>query len=173
MGTSKSQSGRARIAGRLARLDEVGMRRVSRARRHWLTRLVVPYTTAGSFGLPWLVAGEVVGHAVEVALTLVVASATAGVLKHHWRRQRPDLIPRLVRRQRTTSFPSGHAATSAAAACTLIAVAPEFAPLWIGMAVLMAASRVYVGVHWPTDVAAGAALGILLIALPLVAEAAI
>jgi membrane-associated phospholipid phosphatase len=172
MGMSLPQSVPIRIAGRLAQLDEAGMRRVLTARRGWLTRLVVPYTAAGTVGLPWLVAGAAVGHAVVVAGTLAAAAVTVGVLKHHWRRKRPD-VPQLVRRQQTTSFPSGHAATGTAAACTLIAVAPSLAPLWIGMAMVMAASRVYVGVHWPTDVAAGVGLGMLLVALPLVAVAAI
>ncbi len=149
------------------------MQRVFRARRRWLTRLFVPYTAAGTVGLPWLAAGAAVGHALAVAAALVVAAAASGVLKHHWRRRRPDVIPVLVRHQRTTSFPSGHAATGAAAACALIAVAPQLAPLWIGMAAMMAASRVYVGVHWPTDVAAGIGLGVLLVTLPLLAEATI
>jgi membrane-associated phospholipid phosphatase len=161
------------VAGRLVRLDELGMRHMSGARRGWLTRLVVPYTTAGTIGVPWLAAGAAVGHVLAVALALVVTAVATCLLKHHWRRPRPDVIPALVRHQRTTSFPSGHAATAAAAACTLMAVAPQLAPLWVGMAVLMAASRVYVGVHWPTDVAAGIGLGVLLVALPLLAEAAI
>lgn len=161
------------VAIRLARLDDLGMRHASRARRGWLTRLFVPYTTAGTVGLPWLAAGAAVGHALAVAVAVVVAAVASGLLKHHWRRRRPDVIPVLVRHPRTTSFPSGHAATGAAAACALIAVAPQLAPLWIGMATLMAASRVYVGVHWPTDVAAGIGLGVLLVALPLLTAAAI
>jgi membrane-associated phospholipid phosphatase len=172
-GTAWQPSASAGVAARLARLDELGLRRVSRARRRWLTRLFVPYTTAGTVGLPWLAAGVAVGHAVAVAIALVVAAVASGMLKHYWRRRRPNVIPVLVRHQRTASFPSGHAATGAAAACALIAVAPQLAPLWIGMAALMAASRVYVGVHWPTDVAAGIGLGVLLVTLPLLAEAAI
>lgn len=161
------------IAARLGRLDELGMRRTMSARRPWLTRLVVPYTMAGTIGLPWIAAGAAVGHVAAVAVTLGAAGIAVGLLKHRWRRKRPDVIPRLVRRQRTTSFPSGHAASGAAAACTLIVVAPSLAAAWIGLAVLMAASRVYVGVHWPTDVAAGAVLGVLLVAVPLSIEAAL
>jgi undecaprenyl-diphosphatase len=62
---------------------------------------------------------------------------------------------------RSTSFPSGHAASAAAAACALLIVAPTFAPAWIGMALVMAASRVYVGAHYPSDVVAGVGLGVL------------
>jgi membrane-associated phospholipid phosphatase len=171
-GTVWLRSASPGFAARLARLDEVGMRHVFRTRRGWLTRLFVPYTTAGTVGLPWLMAGVAVGHALAVSVAVAAAAVASGLLKHHWRRGRPDVIPVLVRRQRTTSFPSGHAATGAAAACALIAVAPQLAPLWIGMATMMAASRVYVGVHWPTDVAAGMGLGVLLVALPLLAEAA-
>lgn len=173
MATSRSGIATSDIAARLARLDEVGMRHTMSARRPWLTRLIVPYTMAGTIGLPWMVAGAAVGHVVAVALTLGAAGIAVGLLKHRWRRKRPDVIPRLVGRQRTTSFPSGHAASGAAAACTLIVVAPSFAAAWIGLAVLMAASRVYVGVHWPTDVAAGAVLGVLLVAVPLSIEAAL
>jgi undecaprenyl-diphosphatase len=48
---------------------------------------------------------------------------------------------------------------SAAAAVVLSGARPRLAPVWVAMALLMAASRVYAGVHHPSDTAAGAALG--------------
>jgi membrane-associated phospholipid phosphatase len=147
------------------------MQRVLRSRRRWLTWLLVPYTLAGTIGLPWILAGAAVDQTVWVSVTVGAAALAVGLLKLRWRRSRPQVVPLLVRPQRTTSFPSGHAAAAGAAACALTIVMPPLAPLWIGMAMLMGASRVYVGVHWPTDVAAGIGLGVLLVALPMVAVA--
>ena len=59
----------------------------------------------------------------------------------------------------TTSFPSGHAATSVAGAMALARVWPAARWAMAGLAALIALSRVYVGVHYPTDVVAGALLG--------------
>ena len=59
------------------------------------------------------------------------------------------------------SFPSGHAATSFAAATVLTLYLPRWAPLWILLAVAIGFSRVYVGVHYPLDVVGGAVLGVL------------
>ncbi|MGN6380280.1 MAG: phosphatase PAP2 family protein [Gaiellales bacterium] len=159
------------IARRLIALDEAAMQRAVRSRRAWLTRLLVPYTIAGTIGLPWILAGAAVDQTLRVTAPAVAAALAVGVLKVRCRRARPQLIPVLVRPQRTTSFPSGHAAAASAAACALTAVAPLLAVVWIGMAVVMAASRVYVGVHWLTDVAAGAGLGVLVVALPMLAVA--
>jgi undecaprenyl-diphosphatase len=59
------------------------------------------------------------------------------------------------------SFPSGHSATSFAAATMLAFAFPGFAPVLLVLAAAVAYSRVYVGVHYPLDVIAGAALGAL------------
>jgi len=67
----------------------------------------------------------------------------------------------LVHVPRDHSFPSGHAATSFACATVLAWAFPRLAvPLYL-LAAAIAFSRVYVGVHYPLDVLAGAALGVL------------
>jgi membrane-associated phospholipid phosphatase len=68
------------------------------------------------------------------------------------------------------SFPSGHAATSFAAATMLAFAFPPLAPVLVLLAAAVAFSRVYVGVHYPLDILGGAVLGALvaLIVRPLV-----
>jgi membrane-associated phospholipid phosphatase len=56
-------------------------------------------------------------------------------------------------------MPSGHAATSFAGAVVLTYLLPRAAPFLFLLAAAIAFSRVYVGVHYPSDVVAGAALG--------------
>lgn len=58
------------------------------------------------------------------------------------------------------SLPSGHAATSLAGAVLLAVLVRRALPLLFALAALVSFSRVYVGVHYPLDVAAGAAIGI-------------
>jgi undecaprenyl-diphosphatase len=71
----------------------------------------------------------------------------------------PDPVP-LVRLPDNPSFPSGHAATSFAAAALLSWLTPlPKAPLFV-LAGLIAFSRVYVGVHYPLDAVGGALLGL-------------
>ena len=91
-------------------------------------------------------------------------------------RRRPPLVypePKpLVHVPHSGSFPSGHA-TMAFACATIIAWAvPRLATPSFLLAVGIAWSRVYVGVHWPLDVFGGAALGVL-IAIALLRLAAI
>jgi undecaprenyl-diphosphatase len=57
------------------------------------------------------------------------------------------------------SFPSGHAATSFAAATVLSFARPRWAPAFFLLALAIGFSRVYVGVHYPLDIAGGAVLG--------------
>ena len=80
-------------------------------------------------------------------------------LKLVFRRSRPELpgLPPLTPTVSRMSFPSAHATTSFAAARAYSRVAPA-APLYAA-ALAFALSRPYLGVHYPSDVVAGAALG--------------
>jgi undecaprenyl-diphosphatase len=93
---------------------------------------------------------------------LVPASLSVNaVVKRAVRRERPRLrgLPPIGRAPATFSFPSGHAATSFAAAIAIGALAPRLRAPVLGAAALMALTRPYLGVHYPSDVLAGAALG--------------
>jgi len=76
-------------------------------------------------------------------------------------RERPLVAghPPLVAAPSRLSFPSAHAATSVAAAGALGRVAPGARPALYILAALTCAGRPYLGMHYPSDVIAGAALG--------------
>lgn len=59
----------------------------------------------------------------------------------------------------TQAFPSGHAAMAVAGAIAGARLIPYSAWFWWPLAAIVAMSRIYIGVHWPTDVIAGALLG--------------
>lgn len=110
-------------------------------------------------GLRWtLVLG------VLTALTTFGADSLSFLVKDLTHRTRPfvahpSIHPLYV--VHSSSFPAGHAATAFAGAVLLSTLARRLAPAFLLLAALIAYSRVYVGVHYPTDVLAGALLGAL------------
>ncbi len=111
------------------------------------------------------------GRMAAVALIIAIAltdQIACSVIKPLVGRVRPcnALTPAecrlLVGRSSAMSFPSAHAANSFAMATVASWKLRRFAPLLYFFAVLVAYSRVYVGVHYPIDVLAGAVLGALL-----------
>jgi undecaprenyl-diphosphatase len=127
----------------------------------WLTRL-------GTHGLLWLVLGLAVALVLRrplpfvlVLLGVAAADGLAGLVKAAVGEGRPDEPDPLVTIPHSHSFPSGHTATSFAAATVLSAFAPRAAPAFYILALAIGYSRLYVGVHWPLDVVGGAVIGVL------------
>ncbi|MFH0516761.1 phosphatase PAP2 family protein [Streptomyces sp. M41] len=120
----------------------------------------------GEHGALWLAAG-LAGAAVDggrrnawlrgTALTAGAHLVSMGV-KRVVRRPRPAHVEPLVRTAGRHSFPSSHATSAAAAAVAFGALGAYAIP---PLAAAMCLSRLVVGVHYPSDVAAGAALGAL------------
>lgn len=99
-----------------------------------------------------------------VTLTsLLAASLVSTWAKTVFERPRPPLadvgISAIGALPASPSFPSGHAATAFGAAVALAVLVPRVRWWALGLATLVAVSRVYLGMHFTADVAAGAALG--------------
>ncbi len=113
-------------------------------------------------------------HRYDLVVLVIVAVGGAVVLNYFLKlgfdRPRPELVPHLTTAYQT-SFPSGHSMSSAATYLILGAMLARVQPrlrlkaYFLGLAifimVLVGFSRVYLGVHWPTDVLAGWAAGAL------------
>ena len=101
---------------------------------------------------------------VEALLSLAISQIIVHSLKRIMSRERPYKI---IEHLNTFgidlsdySFPSGHTTASFSLATTLALNLPKFTLIVILLASLIAISRIYLGVHYPTDVAAGLILGI-------------
>jgi undecaprenyl-diphosphatase len=84
-------------------------------------------------------------------------------VKRAVRRRRPQIegLAPFGRVPTSLSFPSAHAATSFAGAVRIAALTPRHRPALLAAAALMAFTRPYLGVHYPSDVVAGATVGTL------------
>ena len=133
-------------------------------------RWVRSYSRLGEHGGVWLATGAV-GVALDVGRRRRWARATACVggaycvstsIKLAVGRRRPAIedLPHLMATPTGLSFPSSHATSSFAAARAFGRLLP--APVLYAAAAGMGLSRLYLGVHSPSDVAAGAALGLVM-----------
>jgi len=108
------------------------------------------------------------GAALLVAVAVVGGMLLSTGLKLGFERPRPELVPHATRVY-TASFPSGHATLSAVAYLTLGALLARVQErrrikafimgLAVAITLLVGLSRLYLGVHWPSDVLAGWAIG--------------
>jgi membrane-associated phospholipid phosphatase len=160
--------------GPLAALDEALLRMVIDLRWGPLTALMTLLSA-------WWVKGIVIAaigaladwrrrprsvpwSALLATAALLIASAASGLLKDAFDRVRPALaepgVTALVSLPGDASMPSGHAATAAAAAGVVALLHPRLRAPLAALVAAIALSRVYLGVHYPSDVIVGAALGL-------------
>lgn len=143
----------------------------------WFQELARDITALGSPGVLVLVVIAALGFLVlsgnRRTAAFLLASTSGGtvlsvLLKHFIGRPRPDLVPHATQ-VFTASFPSGHAMLATVVYLTVSALLVRFLPnralqlylmaIAVTLCALIGISRIYLGVHWPSDVLGGWAAG--------------
>ena len=143
----------------------------------WLRAAMIDFTALGSVGVLTLITVLAVGYLLVArkfhtagfaAACIAVGTSLSSIMKTLLMRPRPEIVPHLVNVS-SSSFPSGHSMNAAIVYLTLAtllargennrAVQAYLIGVAIFLALLVGATRVYLGVHWPSDVVAGWAMG--------------
>ena len=138
----------------------------------WLDTFMIAISWLGNNGLVWCVMAVVLllrpktrYHGLLCAMALLLSLLLCNVLlKNLLARPRPyevlTWLQPLILPPQDFSFPSGHASSSFAAAASLIGLEKKWTVPAFMLASLISLSRLYVGVHYPSDVLGGLLLGL-------------
>jgi membrane-associated phospholipid phosphatase len=152
-------------------LDTSLLHYVIQLRRPWLDDVMLLASALGAAGFIWWVTALITmvfpdkrAAAWRMLLAVLLTSTISDhVLKPAFDRARPFTtdasITVIDAKPITPSFPSGHAAMALGGAIAGARLLPWSAWIWYPLAVMVAVSRVYIGVHWPSDVIAGMLVG--------------
>lgn len=166
---------RARWKRRLADLDLALFERIADHPAPTLDRSLLRLTHAANHSKLWFGLAAVLGvlggrrgrsaairglAALSIAATIANLPVKLGARRHRPPLDRIPLTRRLRRNPRTFSFPSGHTSSAVAFATGVTIERPELGVTFGLLAAAVGFSRVRVGVHYPSDIAAGAAIGL-------------
>ncbi|MCI1946343.1 phosphatase PAP2 family protein [Clostridium luticellarii] len=138
-----------------------------------MDKVMIFATALGNGGALWIAIalflilyGDYRLTGIIVLATLIISTIFGeGIVKHVVRRVRPcncvNNLQLLISKPISYSFPSGHTFSSFAVAGVLSAQFGEYKMIFLIIAFLIAFSRLYLFVHYPTDIIAGAVFGLL------------
>ena len=141
-------------------------------KNRFIDKLMIAVTLSGELGIIWMIISfflfsrtKYTKEAIMVLLAIALASILGeGIIKHIVKRKRPfiknNIIKLMISQPGTYSFPSGHTASSFAAATVFIRTDMRLTSLIVAIAVLISFSRLYLRVHYLSDVIGGIILGV-------------